>query len=180
MNRLVVMALCVGCLGVAAHPQAGAAEEKQALQILVETGTQKNSPTVKFTVVNRSKSYQLVQAMSCSWQDNWRTDNKNAQIENDSVCFKNVSWRIILAPGEKYVDPVHPLRLHGTPGKHNVRFGYVRVVTDFTSDQLKQIYQSKEKNSLLFSEAVSSHFTSRKETFWSAPITVEVPKPTVL
>lgn len=182
MKRTVIALLCIGLLCAAAPRSAFAAEKKPPLQVLVAMGTQKGGPTVTFTIVNSSKTYQLVQGYSCSWQVFWQTDDKSARIVGPGECFSNVRSTVILAPGQRYVGPTHPMQWQGTPGRHALRFGYIRPRSTFTSTELKKIYHSKEKNSMMYSRSFTSHFKARagQETFWSAPITVEVSRPLIL
>ena len=176
MNRLFPALLCLVFVCLQGSPRATAGEGSPPLKVVVETGTKKEGPTVKLTVVNESKTYQLIEVMSCSWEDSWQTDDKHAQLARADACFKNVLSRIILAPGEKYAQEAHPLRLQGTPGKHKLRFGYVRRVSTFTNTELKRIYHSRDKDFQLYGPSFDSHFKagSGKETFWSAPVTAEV------
>jgi len=180
MKKMVFGWLGIGVLVLHAPLSASAGESKSPLKVLVEIGKQKDGATVKLTVVNDSKTYQLYQGMSCSWQDNWTTDDKHAQIEGTMDCNKNVSITVILAPGEKYAVPTHPLALRGTTGKHKLRFGYVRHVSTYTSAQLEQLYHSKNQGAEFYGPSAGQHFKKATETFWSAPTVVEVSPPSLL
>jgi len=171
--------LCL-LLCLQAHSRISAEGKKPALKVLVETSTQKDISMVKFTLVNDSSSYQLVQSMSCSWQDFWVTDDKHAQFGGMN-CDKNVLYTVILAPGEKHVEQAHPLALQGTPGKHKLRFGYVRPISTFTNAELKKLHESQGKNGSFYSSSFFSHFKAgaARETFWSAPVAVEVRLPSL-
>jgi len=180
MKKMVFILLGMGLLALEAPQGASARENKPPLKVLVETSKQKDGPTVKFTIVNESKTYQLYQGMSCSWQDCWTTDDKHAQLEGTAECGKNAPVTVILAPGEKYAEPTHPLALRGTPGKHKLRFGYVRHVSTFTSDQLEKLYHSKDQGTRFYAPFAAEHFKRATETFWSAPTVVEVLPPSLM
>jgi len=180
MKQMILVLVGMGLLSLEAPPHAFAGESKPALKVLVELGTQKGGSTVKFTLVNDSSNYQLVQSMSCSWQDYWTTDDKHALLEV-SECGKNALFTVILAPGEKHVEQTHLLALRGTPGKHKLRFGYVRPISTFTNTELKKLYASQGRNGSFYDTSFFSHFKAgaARETFWSAPITVEVRSPSL-
>ena len=112
---------------------------------MVEPCLSKAGPTVKLTVVNTSETYQIFQSISCSWQDFWRTDDRNALLIGQSECAKNSLCTVVLAPGEKHAEQTSLLLFYGKPGRRKIRFGYSRRPSDFTSAELKRIHDSNEK-----------------------------------
>jgi hypothetical protein len=57
---------------------------------------------VKLTVRNHSKKPKQFVTMSCSWQNNWQTDNKSLVLWY-SVCEKNTPYAISLKPEKSIV-----------------------------------------------------------------------------
>ncbi len=58
-------------------------------------------------VTNVSKSRQTIETMSCSWNENWRTNDKRIYCPGWE-CAKNAAVSITLAPGKSY-EKVLPL-----------------------------------------------------------------------
>jgi hypothetical protein len=167
-------------LAAACAPAAFAGEGKPPLKVTVEIGTPKDGPTVKLAVTNDSDTYQIFQSISCSWQDFWTTDDKDTIINGQGECAKNSLYTIVLAPHEKHTEASSLLVVRGSPGKRTVRFGSFRRPSDFTNAELKQIYQSPERLTYFSRTSVSARFKPGKETFWSSPVTIDVPKQAIL
>ena len=181
MHTKTIFALFgLGFLGLQALPCAAAGESKPPLQVTVEVVTSKDGPMVTLTVKNVSDTYQIYQSISCSWQDFWQTDDKNTLLMGQQECGKNSPFTAVLAPGEKHIERKSPVMFRGKPGKHTVRFGYSRHVSDFTSAELKRVHDSDEKYSYFSGVVVASRFKPVKETFWSAPVTLTATKPSIL
>lgn len=180
MKRIVCAMLGMGFLCFQAATPSTAGETKPPLKVTVVTGANQDGPTVLLTVTNTSDTYQIYQSISCSWQDYWQTDDKGAIVAGQSECGKNSSFTRILAPGEKYAERPSQLLFRGKPGRRTVRFGYSRHVSDFTSAELKQIYNSPEKLTYFSRTDVAKRFKPARETFWSAAITIDVPTAAIL
>ena len=180
MKKMLPASLCFGLLCLAADQGAYAGENKPSLKVTAEMGLSKDGPTVKLAVVNDSDTYQIFQSISCSWQEFWQTDDKDAIINGQGACAKNSLYTIVLAPHERHAEAPSLLLLRGKPGKRTLRFGYSRKPSDFSSDALRQIYNSKERLTYFSRISIASHFKPGRETFWSAPITVEATKQSIL
>ena len=146
---------------------------------MVEPCLSKAGPTVKLTVVNTSETYQIFQSISCSWQDFWRTDDRNALLIGQSECAKNSLCTVVLAPGEKHAEQTSLLLFYGKPGRRKIRFGYSRRPSDFTSAELKRIHDSDEKFTYFSRTSLAPRFKPGKETFWSLPTAFEVTKQSI-
>lgn len=81
MKRTFSACLCVGLACLTAHRSAAAGQNsRQPLKVTVEQSLQKGEISVKLTVVNASRTCQIFQSISCSWQDFWQTDNRNVLV----------------------------------------------------------------------------------------------------
>lgn len=180
MKKIFFVLLCIAGISLAARQSASAGETKPALQVTVETSVQKDVPVVKLTVTNISNTYQIYQSISCSWQDFWQTNDKNARVVGQEDCAKNSLYTLILAPGEKHVERPNPVLFRGKTGKRTIRFGYARRSSDFTSDELKQIYNSPERLTYFSRTSISSRFKPGRDVFWSAPVNLTAPVSSLL
>ena len=64
----------------------------------------KHNTQVTFKVINISDKPIEFFVMSCSYEDHWRTDKKEIQIDRSHPCDKNTLSPIMLKPGEFYKD----------------------------------------------------------------------------
>ncbi len=95
MKRIVPALFWLGLFGLNAHSNARAEETRPPLKVTVEKGSRKDGLTVKLTVLNASKTYQLFQSISCSWQDFWQADSKDVLLRGQSECAKNSLYTIV-------------------------------------------------------------------------------------
>jgi len=71
-----------------------------------------NVATIKVRLWNKSKDTLNYLSMSCSWQEFYRTSNKNVTIRINE-CDKNIPQTLILKPGESRTVEVSVVRSNG-------------------------------------------------------------------
>jgi len=130
-------------------------------------------PGIRLTVRNVSNQYELFQQMSCSWGDNWRSDNSSIVVPGAFACTANSLQNIILPPGQSYQTNVCPLNIRNIrPGGNSFRLGLVRRRSDFTSAELKRIYHSSERHSYFSRVSAFSRFKREEDVYWSNQVRV--------
>jgi hypothetical protein len=179
MKNFAAVFFCLSIVASIGSVRASAEEKKPPLKVTAVRGVGKDGPTVILTVVNVSDTYQIYQSISCSWQQFWQTDVRNVIVVGQSECAKNSFFTLILAPGEKHVERSSLLLFRGNPGARKIRFGYSRRPSDFTGAELKRIASTNEKYTYFSRADIASRFKAGKETFWSAPLTIEFSKPAI-
>ena len=116
---------------------------------------------VKARLLNETSNPIEICSMSCSYDEEWTTDNPQVEVQLGRACDRNGGSRKILTPGESWGD-YYLLLIVPMSYKDNVatfRLGF------------KGIDRPNDSKQSLCGENVT------KETFWSDVITVPLKKP---
>jgi uncharacterized protein (TIGR03067 family) len=116
---------------------------------------------VRLRVVNSSKSTQSFRVMNCSWDEHWKTSNKQVSWEGWD-CAKNFAVTEKLEPGQAYEKTLSMLLLAGMPQKQ------VSFKMGFTPIDSKQTYWSNEVTLPVEPDDASKQDMARLQGTWTA------------
>ncbi|MBO9701868.1 MAG: hypothetical protein J7604_16795 [Sporocytophaga sp.] len=108
------------------------------------------------TLTNNSNDTLKYYSMSCSWQDFYSVDNRKLQIDNATICDKNILKILTLVPGQKQTVEVRLLisqTMDAPEIKFRIGFNLIKV--------------TKKNNPLHYHEILK-----KKNVIWSNEISM--------
>ena len=130
MNRILILLTFVGfCCG---HYEAEASDGTNTLRVLVKVLKANvrvgETFNVSLRVENPTPTNQYVIVWSCSWDENWKTDNPNVVLFGQE-CAGNGRGRVEIEPGGAYIEEGEMQVLHSVPGnKLSFRMGFTPYI----------------------------------------------------
>jgi hypothetical protein len=147
MKRLMVVFLILLSQGMLSGFISSAQSSGEPLQVTVKLEAEpylRSQPVVYFSVRNVSDRKQEFWIMSCSYEENWKTDHPVVKVLRITECDKNLPLPKYLEPGESYDGE---LTLHFEKGEegaeHAFRLGFCPYIRGF-SRKVSHVYWSNK------------------------------------
>lgn len=126
MNRILILLAFVGFYCERCEAEESGSTNSLTVQVKVsKTTCRVGQPfNVSLRVENTTPTNQSVLVWSCSWSDNWKTDNTNVVLLSQQ-CAKNTVGPVEIKPGSAYINEGQMQVLHPVPGKKlSFRMGF--------------------------------------------------------